>query len=282
MISLGTPFWFPQIKTLWQNVFHDDPIYIQNFLDTFCKDRFPWIYHEENQLYAMLFTVPYTYFHKGTTYQACYFYALATYPDYRNFGYMGQLIRHALQEAKKEGFAFAFLVPAEPSLFAYYEQFGFKTGFHKTSVDFRKPFLLPPSGYALEDTSSDRIWDMYTHSLLYQEGAIRLSKEQHDFFCATYLTQKGHIQLLSKNGQPLGYVLWHMEKTVLTVIETILPSPTLQWVAALCPESQKITAIHYDASFADPLFPMNPHAAGMWHLFISLEDRAPILGRVLS
>ena len=60
-------------------------------------------------------------------YIAQYIYGVATHPDYRGRGFAGKLIRGALQTP---GYDLTALVPENPSLIEFYEQFGFGTVSH--------------------------------------------------------------------------------------------------------------------------------------------------------
>ena len=58
--------------------------------------------------------------------KAAYIYGIAAFESCRGRGVGSALIRAALEELKKRGYEAVFLVPAETSLFGYYERFGFR------------------------------------------------------------------------------------------------------------------------------------------------------------
>ena len=58
--------------------------------------------------------------------KAAYIYGIATFEAHRGLGIGSQLIHAALSHLKQSGCGPVFLVPAEPSLFGYYERFGFQ------------------------------------------------------------------------------------------------------------------------------------------------------------
>ena len=58
--------------------------------------------------------------------KAAYIYGIAAFRRCRGRGVGSALIRAALEELEKRGYEAVFLVPAEPSLFGYYERFGFR------------------------------------------------------------------------------------------------------------------------------------------------------------
>ena len=58
--------------------------------------------------------------------KAAYIYGIASFKAHRGLGIGSKLIRAALSHLKQQGYGPIFLVPAEPSLFGYYERFGFR------------------------------------------------------------------------------------------------------------------------------------------------------------
>ena len=58
--------------------------------------------------------------------RAAYVYGIAAFKAHRGLGIGSKLIRAALSHLKQAGCGPVFLVPAEPSLFGYYERFGFR------------------------------------------------------------------------------------------------------------------------------------------------------------
>jgi predicted N-acetyltransferase YhbS len=102
--------------------------------------------------------------------RAAYIYGIATFEAHRGLGIGSQLIRAALTHLKQEGCGPVFLVPAEPSLFGYYERFGFRavSTIQESSVTAAAPLPirhLDPAEYA-----DLRRAYLPAHSLI-QEGA---------------------------------------------------------------------------------------------------------------
>ena len=58
--------------------------------------------------------------------KAAYLYGIATFETHRGRGIGSRLIRAALAELKRRGYGPVLLVPAEESLFGYYERLGFR------------------------------------------------------------------------------------------------------------------------------------------------------------
>lgn len=127
---------------IWNLSFHDEPDYIRNFLK-FCvaEENIVTAQNEEGQTVSAAYLLDSQIIVKGTPYSALYFYAAATHPDYREQGYMGQVIEQCLDLARERDIDFVYLVPAEGSLYRYYAKFGFRTCFYSSTVHFTEEEL---------------------------------------------------------------------------------------------------------------------------------------------
>lgn len=108
------------LQSLWETVFGDSRSVTQAFFaDAFFPDG--CFYAEaDGKAVAALYLLP---VNTGNL-NGFYLYAAATLPAWRGQGIMGNLIREALTFAKGCS-DFVYLCPAEDSLYAYYERFGF-------------------------------------------------------------------------------------------------------------------------------------------------------------
>lgn len=122
---------------IWNLSFHDDPDYINNFLN-FCatEENTVAVRSPEGRVVSSAYLLDSEITIRGRQYSALYFYAAATHPDYRKQGYMGKVIEESLQRARDRDIDFVFLVPAEGALYRYYAKFGFRTCFYNRTVNF--------------------------------------------------------------------------------------------------------------------------------------------------
>lgn len=81
----------------------------------------------ESEIISMLHYIPCCYENGNTKCNGAYLYALATDRRYRGHGIMGDMIEYAKQMADEQKKDFLYLMPAEDSLYGYYEKFGFET-----------------------------------------------------------------------------------------------------------------------------------------------------------
>ena len=117
----------PALRQLWQEAFGDSDAFLDSFFRLgFGKDRSLCVF--EGEPVAAVY-----WFHcRANGQKIAYLYGLATKKSHRGRGLARQLLEEAMSVLKKEGYAGALLVPAEPELFKMYEKMGFV---HTLTVD---------------------------------------------------------------------------------------------------------------------------------------------------
>ncbi|MBP3634037.1 MAG: GNAT family N-acetyltransferase [Oscillospiraceae bacterium] len=112
----------PQIISLWQTVFGETPILPPGLC---------FVAELEGRIVSMLHALPQTLL-ADRAHKAYYLYAIGTDPNYRGQGICRQLMAFAERALDADCLV---LVPAQESLFGFYETMGYKTAFtrHKTA-----------------------------------------------------------------------------------------------------------------------------------------------------
>lgn len=126
------------MERLWKDTFHDSDAYIRLIFDGYFKEGMKGYVLENGNLIAGMLGIPYQFElmneeEPGGMRRASglYLCGLATAPEYRKQGIMERLIEHAEEEAKKSGYDFLFLIPANDHLRKYYSRFNFEDAFPK-------------------------------------------------------------------------------------------------------------------------------------------------------
>ncbi len=125
---------------LWKETFHDSNRYIKLVFDKYYLPENAFTEYDGDKLIASLLGVEYAFQRidkdgRKKYFQGFYLCGLATHPDYRRRGIMGELMKRAEESAKRRGKAFTFLIPADDHLRRYYERKGYKT----SSFRMKKP-----------------------------------------------------------------------------------------------------------------------------------------------
>ncbi len=109
-------------RALWERVFSEDT---KAFLDYYyyfkTRDNEIFVIEEDGAVRSMLQLNPYTIQIEKEQHVCRYVIAVATEEDYRRRGYMGKLLRRAMQEMYDRKEPFTFLTPAAEKIYAPYD-----------------------------------------------------------------------------------------------------------------------------------------------------------------
>lgn len=109
------------ILHVWQVCFGDEDSFVHSFLARYYFPDCAFVRRDGGHVVSMAFVIP-CITELGPT---AYLYGIATLPGYRGKGLAREVIHEAVTAARSCGFAAAMLIPAEPALKPYYQQFGF-------------------------------------------------------------------------------------------------------------------------------------------------------------
>lgn len=136
-----------RLKELWKVCFHDEDAAINHFFDRWSWEQCAHVVEAEGELVSMLMALPFTMTHAdGTTADACYIYAFCTAPDQQSKGYGRRLLAWTQEQAKRAGYVATIMVPAEQSLFDFYQTVGYEpciTCVHRTMTQTAAGGVVP-------------------------------------------------------------------------------------------------------------------------------------------
>ena len=122
MIEFATINDKKELSSLWQITFLEDSQVTQNFFQTVFPTVVTPVIRIDGEIASSLFLLPCKI---GNYTGKCVYCAMTKYA-HRGKGYMKQLLDFSYGYCKENNIDFLFLVPAEPSLFDYYEKCGFE------------------------------------------------------------------------------------------------------------------------------------------------------------
>ena len=114
--------------------------------------------------------------------KAAYIYGIAAFESCRGRGVGSALIRAALEKLNKRGYEAVFLVPAEPSLFGYYERFGFRAVSTIREFTLSASAPLPLKKLTTGEYADSRKKLLPAHSLLQEGPCLSLLAGYADFY----------------------------------------------------------------------------------------------------
>lgn len=115
------------IKGLWDICFPEEPDFNKYFFANIFDVNKALIYEKENKLISMIQMLPYEI--KGIG-KVTYIYGAATSPQYRNKGYMRELLEGSYRIDKKHKRKASILIPANKELFDFYKKLGYENAFY--------------------------------------------------------------------------------------------------------------------------------------------------------
>lgn len=135
MIRQAQPHDLPQLVSLWQEAFLEDEADARFYFENRHQDQNMLLYEENGLVTGMLSMLPLTLVAGNNRMPVRYVFAVATRISHRGQGISTRLLQKAHEFMTAEGCAASVLVPAEPSLFAYYEKREYAPRFYLDQVD---------------------------------------------------------------------------------------------------------------------------------------------------
>lgn len=123
-----------QFEDIYASVFGDDRRWRRWFFDEVVTDSADddifIVGDSAGRPSASALIKPYGFVYAGTGLSSGYISCVATKPEARTRGLASQAVEQALTEAKRRGYAFCELIPANRSLYSFYRRFGFADAFY--------------------------------------------------------------------------------------------------------------------------------------------------------
>jgi len=131
MIQFADEHTTPIVRQMWKTCFGDTDQFLDIYFRYKYKPENTLIYFEEGEAVASLQMLPYTITFYEHEIPFAYLAGLCTLPEYRNRGFMGQLICEAHKIIIQRNIPLAILIPAEDWLYGFYEKYGYVKVFER-------------------------------------------------------------------------------------------------------------------------------------------------------
>ena len=120
-----------KMKALWKDTFHDSDDYINLVFETYFNPDLLEYEEVNGDVVAALLGVPYSFGNADRSVRGLYLCGLATKPQFRSRGFMTRMLARINEKALKAGFAFTFLIPADPGLRKFYRDRDYVNAFYR-------------------------------------------------------------------------------------------------------------------------------------------------------
>lgn len=199
MIKFSNKHIEPFVKQMWKVCFEDTDEFIELIFTQKYKPENTLVYFENDVAVASLQMHSYTISFYGEEIPFAYLAGLCTLSEYRNKGYMAQLINKAHQILEERNIPLAILIPAEDWLFRFYEKFDYEQVFDKSE----KP-IYPLNKIIEENPNIESAYSFFDS--LYRDKDFCVQKSLEDF--------KTIVEEYRNDGSPGKYNLAGMARII--------------------------------------------------------------------
>ena len=211
-----------QLTDLWRTVFGDEPAYTDLFFDRLYRPEWTLTREEDGRVASALYLLDAPLLTEAGGEPSLYLCAAATRPEYRGRGYMADLIGQAKELARSRGIPSVSLIPAEASLFSYYERFGFRSFFYRSRYTARAE--EGGEGYDFLPAGPEELFRLETEVLRQYPGSALKSPAYFAFLQRETALLGGGLLKIVRRGNPLGYLVCLREGGAPYIKELMCPA----------------------------------------------------------
>lgn len=197
-------------RLLWEKVFQEDS---KAFLDYYyffkTRENSVYVVEEDEEIRSMLHLNPFLIQVGEGQFDVRYIIAVATEESYRKRGYMGMLLRKAMQAMYQEKQPFIFLMPAAEAIYTPYDfRFVYDQNVWKyTVVEKQEQKSLPVSEAGIGDGADLAAFFMEYFSERFQIYAVR-DEQYYQTMLFEQQSENGGIAILKRSEKIVGCFLY--------------------------------------------------------------------------
>ncbi len=202
-----------QLVMLWADVFGDSEDYIRLFLPFLSRFEVFAVFEKE-KIVSCFYLLPSEILCNGKSYKGYYLYAAATKESCRGKGYMGGLIKEAINELRKKA-DFISLVPANDGLYSYYSRFGFESVMYnyETVISCKGVCDSLKDGKALSGKEVNKLRkESFLNAHLFTDKTMEYALSCYRFFGSEFLRKNGKAFLYVKDENTVYEGLFSLEE----------------------------------------------------------------------
>lgn len=138
-------------KELWKICFGDEDDYIDFYFDNMYKQEQTAVLLWDEEIVAMATMIPAALvMEDNKRFDLSMLYAIATHPKFQGKGFSSQIMDFCHAYLENQNQDMSILVPAQESLFGFYEKKGYQDGFYIREVTLTRDQIMRPGGYQEE------------------------------------------------------------------------------------------------------------------------------------
>ncbi len=181
------------IRALWQEVFHDDERFVELLFAHLYRDENAIGIEQDGQWIAALQMLPYRFLWSNSLLDVAYISGAATRPQYRNQGYMSQLLTRAFDEMKARHIPLSVLVPAEPWLYDFYAARGYAPLFFREERCYDSAHRFEAKGYHWATFTREELFAFFEEQMLSRPLCMQHSRADFEVVCGDVELEGGAV-----------------------------------------------------------------------------------------
>lgn len=221
-IRIATEADLEEVKWLWAYCFENYEPFFSWYFREYYQSKNTMVVYEKGKMLSNLQLIPYEIKIRDKTLPTSYIVGVASFPQARRGGIVGELLGRAMEEMRSRGQGICLLMPFKA---AFYYPYQFQFCYHHYKYDLPLEDLKSVSrGYG-EFIPLKGMEDQGALNKVYQEFV----REKHGYVVRTatnwrlmleeHTGEKGYTYLLQNEGNPEGYILYYLKDNKFVVRE---------------------------------------------------------------
>ncbi|MDU1911425.1 enhanced intracellular survival protein Eis [Fusobacterium sp.] len=210
---------------IWKECFTDSENEVNfYFNEIYKKENFLLLEDGNNEIKASLHENPYEIIINNEKLSSFYIVGVAVSPQYRGRGYMGELIRYSLRNAKEKGLDFVFLSPINTEIYKKYG-FGYMSSLEKYTISIENiPFDKIDGAYKIKKVYDERnlyedLTKVYNKKMKDNFAYLKRDESYYKRNLKEIENENGDIYIFYFGIEPAGYISFYKREENIEIRE---------------------------------------------------------------
>lgn len=212
---------FEKAKKIWLECFTDSQEEVDFYFSTLYNKNNYLLLEEQNDILASLHENKFNLIINGEEVPSFYIVGVAVSPQFRNKGYMKEIIKSSLQGAKEKGYEFVYLCPINSKLYRRYG-FDYILDIEKYKFDMNE---LPTGGidknivikklevHLIDEYICD-LMDIYREKMKDFLLSVKRDKKTFKKLLQEVISDNGEIYIFYRDNMPIGYTIFYKDEKI--------------------------------------------------------------------
>lgn len=212
-------------KYIWKECFTDSENEVEfYFNELYKKENFLLLEDDEKNIRASLHENQYEVIINNEKLSSFYIVAVAVSPQYRGRGYMGELIRYSLRNAREKGLDFVFLSPINTEIYRKYG-FGYMSSLERYSISMKDlPFDRIERAYEIKKAANEKnlcadLIEIYKKKMKNSFAYLERNENYYRRALKEMENENGDVYIFYLENKPAGYISLYKKEGIIEVRE---------------------------------------------------------------